>query len=508
MLPLRPDEDGGTSPGIAASAHQRPMTVSDVSAATRLPIVTGRADTSAVVTRVIDVGTTADATARDAATPTGSDIVLLRWESPRVGGPLPDLTAALSVILQTRPAAVLVTPDRPVNPPRPAIELADRVDVPLLWDRDDSAESRTAVAKLIDDGVDARSSATSDPDGFAARVLESAADAGAVTAVLAEILAARVEFRLDTPARSVIGTQPSTRIRIAQRATLDIERAVALNDDERRLVDLVVPLLSLHARLPDSAVDDRRAEAARILKLILGDDLSQREQAIRRSRRLSLFTDRDVEFLAVEPFSVSIDMAGLQRLRADLAPVASRFDPHAVTLLNEGAVVVVVAASVDMKALLRALCRAVRVPIAVGTGDPVSDPRGYPGSFRQARRAVAVGRRIGAINRLTRYRDLGVLALLYQLPEHARRSFVVDTLGSIADNSPESLEQRRVLRVLRATDCNITESARRLYVHPNTLRTKISRIEAITGPILSDPEQRWTVFTALSMFSLDSNPED
>ncbi|MGV9799770.1 PucR family transcriptional regulator [Mycobacterium sp. NPDC003449] len=512
LLPARPDRHAVTTRFGEATARTRGVTVADVSALTHVPVVTTAADTSSVVAGVVDLGSTASEGDSRRHTPVRTDLALLRWEPPRSGGPLPDLTAVLSVVLQTRPAAVVVTPDRPVNPPRAAVELADRVEVPLLWDRDNVASMGVSVAELVDEdlGVPGRQDSgrvAADRDGFAVRVLAAAGDGQAVSAVLGETLGARVEFRVDGIPSGPVADAGSTRIRVAQRATLQIDRA-PLGDDEQHLVDLVIPLLAVHAGLPDPAADDRSVEAARALKLILGEDLAQREQAIRRSRRLSLFTQQEVTFLAVEPFNISVDVAGLQRLRTDLASVAVRFDPHAVTVLSEGAAVVLVAAPVDMKALVRALCRAAGVPIALGTGDPVSDHRGYPGAFRQARRAVAVGRRIGAINRLTRYRDLGVLALLYQLPEHARRSFVSDTLGPIADSTPESLEQRRLLRVLRATDCNITESARRLYVHPNTLRTKISRIESITGPLLNDPEQRWTVFTALSMFSLDSNPEE
>jgi DNA-binding PucR family transcriptional regulator len=84
---------------------------------------------------------------------------------------------------------------------------------------------------------------------------------------------------------------------------------------------------------------------------------------------------------------------------------------------------------------------------------------------------------------------------------------VAETLGTVAGQTPESLDQRRILRVLRSTDCNIAESARELYVHPNTLRSRIARIEQITGPFMNEPERRLTIFTALSMFSLDNNVE-
>ena len=44
---------------------------------------------------------------------------------------------------------------------------------------------------------------------------------------------------------------------------------------------------------------------------------------------------------------------------------------------------------------------------AVGASEEVDDPRSYPSSFRQAGRAVAVGRRVGAINRVGIEADIG-----------------------------------------------------------------------------------------------------
>ena len=464
-------------------------TVADVAAVLALPVVTSHATTDAVVSGVVD----------SAAGPwTATDLVHVRWESTRAGGPFPDLTLLLADVLQTRPAAVLVSPSRPVNPPPAAVELAERANVAVVWDRNATADAAAAVRRLCAP----KQAEVSIPDlgDFAVRVLEVADDLQALLEMLGTALGARCSLR------ELRGATSDEVVRVGSRTALEVSRATPLGEQERRLIDAVVPMLSMHTSNLEQS-DDRVAEATRSLKLILGDDLAEREQAVRRSRRLSLFSDKSVVFLAVEPFNVPMDMGGLAQLRDDIAPVATRFDPNAITLVKSGLAVVVIDAGVDLESLQRALSRAVKAPVAVGVGAQVDEPRGYPSSFRQAQRAVAVGRSIGAINRLTRYRDLGVLALLYQLPEHARRTFVAETLGPIAGSDSECLEQRRVLRMLRATDCNVAESARRLFVHPNTLRSKISRIESVTGPILSDPERRLTVFVALAAFSLDSRTD-
>lgn len=474
----------------AAMRGAETVTVADVAAVLALPVVTSHASTDAVVSGVAD----------GAAGPwTATELVHLRWESARAGGPFPDLTLLLAEVLQTRPAAVVVSPSRPVNPPPAAVDLAERENVAVLWDRDATADVAAAVCRLCPpQQVQLH---LPDLGDFAARVLAVADDLQAVLEMLGTALGARCTLRV------LRSAAPDDVIRVGRRTALEVDRATPLAEQERRLIDIVRPALSMHTRNAESGDDDRVTEATRTLKLILGDDLAEREQAVRRSRRLSLFSNGSVVFLAVEPFNIPMDMGGLAQFRDDIAQVATRFDRNAITLAKSGLAVLVIDAGVDLESFQRALSRAVKAPVAVGVGAEVDEPRGYPSSFRQAQRAVAVGRSIGAINRLTRYRDLGVLALLYQLPEHARRTFVAETLGSIARSDSESLEQRRVLRMLRATDCNVAESARRLFVHPNTLRSKISRIESVTGPILSDPERRLTVFVALAAFSLDSQTD-
>lgn len=469
-------------------------------------------DAGAVIDTVVDAGSTADLLPGELPQLTddgylASTAVVLRWDSTRPGGPLPDLLPVLEALFGgVRPAALIVAPARTVNPPAAVVGLVDRWGIVLLWDLAGDPQIAAKVRRALE--VEATDTQMPSVDEFAAGLLAVADDLAAICDVLGGAIGARVNLR-PTGVRGGTGSRTGLRtVRVSRRAELTIDADRDLDDARMRLIEAARPLLAIHARVSDETVDERRVEAALALRDILGDDLALREQAIRRSGRLGLFGDQPMLAMAVEPFNVSVNLDALRRLRAEIAPVAARFDPNAATVVKDGLGVVLISEAVDSSVFLRELCRTVKVPIAVGAGDPVSSPRGFPGSFRQARRAVAVGRRTGAINRLTRHGELGVLALLYQLPEHARREFVTTTLGPIADTSADGQEQRRVLRALRATDCNVSESARRLFVHPNTLRSKISRIEESTGPILSDPENRLTVFTALTMYALDSNSED
>lgn len=485
-------------------------TVADLAVATGVQIATTPATWDTAVTSVVEAGEALDTVALDGA------VVLISWQPARPNGPLPDLRSLLDPLIRKKPAAILVSPARPVNPPKQAVALAERAEICLLWNvgPDSAADVAAKLSRLVV-SVQPPAPVEANLDTALLNILRSADDLDTLLVAIGDAVGASVRLS-ETMSGHVPGTMsghvPGTVLLplsgiAGTTPALEVSPRDTLGSSELAILDGVLAVVRLHVKLRDTHVDDAAVEIARNLKNILGEDLVHREASLRKSRRLALFPRHAVAVLAIEPFGVSVDMNGLHDLKTSLAPVASRFDPDAITIVNEGVLVVMIKATADLDALARALYRGVQVPLAVGAGDHVDDPRSYPGSFRQAVRAVAVGRRIGAINRVTRYRDLGVLGLLYQLPEHARRVFVDETLGSIADETPDGLDQRRILRVLRSTDCNIAESARELYIHPNTLRSRIARIEAVTGPFMNEPDRRLTIFTALSMFSLDSNVE-
>jgi PucR C-terminal helix-turn-helix domain/GGDEF-like domain len=486
-------------------------TVAELAVATGVQIATSPSRWEAVVTSVVDAEVARESVSLDGV------LVIVDWRPVRPSDPLPDLPSLLEPLLVKNPSAILVNPARQVNPPRQTVTMAERADVCLLWNAvpDTGADVTSHLRRLVDPRpVNSPHAPTADEVATATgsdllEILHRADNLENLLDAIGARLHATVRLSASSGALSAVtpvAVFPLTGV-AQDNMALEVTRDTGLTVAETAMLDGLMPVIGLHVKLRASESDDAATEIARNLKSILGDDLVQREAGLRKGRRLALFPRHPVVCLGIEPFGVAVDMGGLHDLKSSLAPVATRFDADAITIVNEGVVVVLIKATTDFDALSRALYRGVQVPLAIGASDPVDNARSYPGAFRQAIRAVAVGRRIGAINRVTGYRDLGVLGVLYQLPEHARRQFVSETLGPVADETPDGLDQRRVLRVLRATDCNIAESARELFVHPNTLRSRIARIEAVTGPFLNEPDRRLTIFTALSMFSLDSNVE-
>jgi purine catabolism regulator len=135
-------------------------------------------------------------------------------------------------------------------------------------------------------------------------------------------------------------------------------------------------------------------------------------------------------------------------------------------------------------------------PVSIGIGRVRGDPLELRESHAEARRALEVGRwrspgevvifeRMGLDRLLASVSDLELSAFRDTMIEplaaydRAHRSNLVDTLEAYVATR------------------NAAEAARRLYVHYNTVRSRLARIEELIGPFLSDTERLTGLAVAL-----------
>lgn len=132
--------------------------------------------------------------------------------------------------------------------------------------------------------------------------------------------------------------------------------------------------------------------------------------------------------------------------------------------------------------------------------DSVAD---LPAAYQQARRAVAVGRRMHGPGSVAHFDSLGVHRLLSLVSDPDElRSFAAEVLGSLATESNEAVDLRQTLQVLLDTNCNVAETARVLHFHYNTLRYRIGKLESIVGPFTADANLRLDIALALRVLHM------
>ncbi|NPD05611.1 helix-turn-helix domain-containing protein [Nocardioides sp. zg-1308] len=139
-----------------------------------------------------------------------------------------------------------------------------------------------------------------------------------------------------------------------------------------------------------------------------------------------------------------------------------------------------------------------RVAFSAGVSRVANGLGDLPEAFRQAQRAVEIGRRVHGGGSVTRFDQLGLHRLLALVPDSAElTSFAADVLGPLAERTPEAADLRETLQVLLDTNFNVAEAARAQFFHYNTMRYRVGKLQRLLGPVASDPHLRLDVAVAL-----------
>lgn len=121
------------------------------------------------------------------------------------------------------------------------------------------------------------------------------------------------------------------------------------------------------------------------------------------------------------------------------------------------------------------------VKVRVGYGNVVETIPGIADSFKEAKMALEVGRVFYAEYDTISYGRLGIGRLIYQLPMSLCEMYINEVFG---EGVPEILNDEEVTSTINKffeNDLNISETARQLFVHRNTLVYRLERIEKAIG---------------------------
>lgn len=120
------------------------------------------------------------------------------------------------------------------------------------------------------------------------------------------------------------------------------------------------------------------------------------------------------------------------------------------------------------------------VRVRVGYGSRVVNLQDIARSYQEAKMAIEVGRIFYAENETLSYSRLGIGRLIYQLPMSLCRMFIQEIFG---EEVPDIFTEENMLTIQKffENNLNISETARQLYVHRNTLVYRLERLEKAIG---------------------------
>ncbi len=439
----------------------------------------------------------------------------------------------ISYLLESQVAAVAVRLNASEPLPTSLIDSADELALPIITfpPTETLADVTTAVLDALLDAQGQRLERVLEiHQRFTPIILDGGGVADVATA-LHSLLECPVAI-LDPERRPtvVVPTDARSQIESATDACVrqpivagdhDYGEIVALVDDadldeDGRLAlqraSLAIAVRLAHARAV--AADQERFAATSLEELIAGNagniaDVSER--AI--SFGWDLTRPRAVLLASIDP---PTNHETLPNSLATIAAAArATLGPDAIVWSRSTTIAALVAPGTDDPAERRRIAERLRheldrrvtsVMVSIGVGRTVDDPLALHRSYFEASRAVDVGRWAKGRHVTEVFDELGLERLLASTPSDDLAEFVEHAIGRLVDyDRAHNTELVDTLAMWLDTH-NMAEAARRLFVHYNTFKNRLDRIESILGPVLSDGARSLECAVAIYVFRQYDGP--
>ena len=138
--------------------------------------------------------------------------------------------------------------------------------------------------------------------------------------------------------------------------------------------------------------------------------------------------------------------------------------------------------------------------VKVSYGTVVNELKEVSKSYKEVKMALDVGKIFYIEKSVIGYEKLGIGRLIYQLPVSLCRMFMNEIFG---DNIPDKLDEETQITIHKffENSLNVSETARQLYIHRNTLVYRIEKLEKETGLDIRNFDDALTFKIALMVVS-------
>ena len=134
--------------------------------------------------------------------------------------------------------------------------------------------------------------------------------------------------------------------------------------------------------------------------------------------------------------------------------------------------------------------------VVIGIGTIVNHIRELARAYKEAGIAIDVGRVFDTEKSIINYENLGIGRLIYQLPTTLCEMFLQEVFKK---NPIDALDQETLFTINKffENNLNVSETARKLFVHRNTLVYRLEKIKKLTGLDLREFDDAITFKVAL-----------
>ena len=118
--------------------------------------------------------------------------------------------------------------------------------------------------------------------------------------------------------------------------------------------------------------------------------------------------------------------------------------------------------------------------VRVSYGLAVNELKNISKCYKEAKMALEVGSIFHSEMNVLSYETLGIGRLIYQLPVNLCKIFVKEVFG---DTKPEEIDEETLTTIHKffENNLNVSETARQLYIHRNTLVYRMEKLQKMIG---------------------------
>ncbi|MCC8075403.1 MAG: helix-turn-helix domain-containing protein [Clostridiales bacterium] len=244
---------------------------------------------------------------------------------------------------------------------------------------------------------------------------------------------------------------------------------------------------------------EEKYDKTAFVKNILTDNILLGDIYI-RAKELHFATDVPRAVFLVRPME-SADVALLDAVQAMFPNRQNDF----VISVNENDVVLVkqIQEGVSGKELIKTaqqieetVSTELKQRIVIGIGTVAEHLRDLARSYKEAQMAIEVGKVFDTERNVINYDNLGIGRLIYQLPITLCEMFLQEVFKK---NPIDSLDSETLFTINKffENNLNVSETARKLFVHRNTLVYRLEKIKKLTGLDLREFDDAITFKVAL-----------
>lgn len=148
------------------------------------------------------------------------------------------------------------------------------------------------------------------------------------------------------------------------------------------------------------------------------------------------------------------------------------------------------------KSIEDGLMQSLKIQCIIGIGTVVPHVRDLAKAYKEAGVAIEVGKVFDTEKTIINYENLGIGRLIYQLPTTLCEMFLQEVFKK---NPIDALDQETLFTINKffENNLNVSETARKLFVHRNTLVYRLEKIKKLAGLDLREFDDAITFKVAL-----------